>query len=352
MKNLDECKKDIRSCSKCGLCQSVCPVYKVTGNDCTVSRGLFIMLDGLLKNKLKLSKKLKHYLDLCLMCNACSNFCPSGIDAVKIFTLAKSELFRCSYKEKSISWIQKNIILGFGIKLVSFFSKNTKSKTFEKKVVFFGGCSSKIKGNDAPVKILNACGVEVITPEFDCCGIPFLIRGDLKFFNIYMEKFANAIEPYGSFDIVTNCASCEKILKSYSKWSDNPSLKKLNVKNIFEYMRENNLSLSLKRRQNVTFHKPCNINNFEDIKWILDNTTNLNYIEMQDFDSCCGLNGIFKFNNFHILNSIFKAKRKNIMNTKTKIVLTSCLGCETALNFYSAGKYKAQDFIEFLAKHS
>ena len=26
-------KEEIHSCSKCGLCQSVCPIYKITGND-------------------------------------------------------------------------------------------------------------------------------------------------------------------------------------------------------------------------------------------------------------------------------------------------------------------------------
>lgn len=49
MKKLEDFKEDINKCSKCGLCQSVCPVYKITGNDCAVSRGKFVMLDGVLK---------------------------------------------------------------------------------------------------------------------------------------------------------------------------------------------------------------------------------------------------------------------------------------------------------------
>ena len=351
MKNLDECKIDIRSCSKCGLCQSVCPVYKATGNDCTVSRGLFIMLNGLLKNKLKPSKKIKHYLDLCLMCNACSKFCPSGIDAVKIFTLAKNEFFKFSYIEKLISLFQKYIVLNFAIKICSLFAYKSKSETFSNKVVFFGGCSSKIYGNSAPIKILNTCSIETLLPNFDCCGITFLMRGDLKNFDVYMKKFAQAIEPYRDYEIVTTCASCEKILKSYSQWSDDPIFKELKIKNIFEYIRENKLDLRLKQKQDVTFHKPCNINNYEDIQWILNNTKNLNYIKMNEFESCCGLNGILKFNKHRVLGSVFKTKRKNIINTGTKTVLTSCLGCKIALKLYSFGKYKVADCTEFLAKH-
>ena len=102
MKQLKDFKDNIHSCSKCGLCQSVCPVYKITGNDCTVSRGHFIMLKGLINGELKMSKKLNRYLDLCLKCGACTKFCPSGIDVVDIIVAAKAEYFKSHIFEKFI----------------------------------------------------------------------------------------------------------------------------------------------------------------------------------------------------------------------------------------------------------
>ena len=48
---------------------------------------------------------------------------------------------------------------------------------------------------------------------------------------------------------------------------------------------------------------------------------------------------------------LYKNKHKNILQTKTKIVLTSCLGCETVLSLFSLGKYKVQDFTEFLGRN-
>ena len=53
MKTLAELEEDIYKCSKCGLCQKVCPVYKVTGNECMLSRGKFTLLNGVLKKHLK-----------------------------------------------------------------------------------------------------------------------------------------------------------------------------------------------------------------------------------------------------------------------------------------------------------
>ena len=110
MSRLEDFKNQIHKCSRCGLCQSACPLYQISGNDCTVSRGQFIMLDGVLKNELKLNKNINKYLDLCLKCGACSKFCPSGIDAVDIIIAAKSEYFKSSLKERLISVFQKYIL--------------------------------------------------------------------------------------------------------------------------------------------------------------------------------------------------------------------------------------------------
>ena len=71
---------------------------------------------------------------------------------------------------------------------------------------------------------------------------------------------------------------------------------------------------------------------------------------MKDFDKCCGLNGLSKFKEYKIMSKIFKSKRDNIINSKADYVLTSCLGCETALRFYSLNAYKVADLADFLAE--
>ena len=107
MKTLEDFREEIHKCSKCGLCQAECPIYKITGNDCSVSRGQFVMLQGVLKGELKLTKTINRYLNLCLKCGACSKFCPAGIDIVDIILAAKYEYFRSHYLEKIITFFQK-----------------------------------------------------------------------------------------------------------------------------------------------------------------------------------------------------------------------------------------------------
>lgn len=350
MKNLTDCKDNIHSCSKCGLCQSVCPIYKITGNDCTVSRGHFIMLRGLINGELKMSKTINKYLDLCLKCGACSKFCPSGIDVVDIVALAKAEYFKSALPEKFISFFQKYLIFNFLMNTLSMIKPHYKSLKFEKKVIYFGGCGVKInnKLDKSVKKLLNSCNIEVITPSFNCCGIPYYVRGDMENYQQCAANFIHIIKQIGIKDIVTTCASCEKTLKSYAKLIGENDF---TVKNIFEYIKENKLNLTLKKEAKVTFHKPCNINNWEDIESILNNTKNLEYTEMKDYDKCCGLNGITKFDEYKTMMKLYRNKRRNIINSGAKTVLTSCLGCEAALKAISFGKYKVEDITEFLAKN-
>ena len=71
MKSLKDYEEDIYKCSRCGLCQSVCPVYQTTLNDCAVSRGKFNILNGVLTARLDMGihyegwdvAKVKEYLD-------------------------------------------------------------------------------------------------------------------------------------------------------------------------------------------------------------------------------------------------------------------------------------------------
>ena len=106
MKDLISFKSQIRKCSKCGLCQAECPIYGVTGNDCSVSRGHFVMLQGVLEGKLKLTKTVKRYLDLCLKCGKCSKFCPSGIDVVDVIASAEFEYFKSNKFEKFAFYLE------------------------------------------------------------------------------------------------------------------------------------------------------------------------------------------------------------------------------------------------------
>jgi len=312
------------------------------------------MLKRVINGELKMSKLINKYLDMCMKCGACSKFCPSGIDVVDIIAQAKAEYFKTHTVEKLKSFFLK--ILINSIYTISKYLPKSISKTINsdtqnvKRVIYFAGCSDKgINSGSSTVKILNSMGVEVIIPNFKCCGYPFLVRGDMDNFKEYIDNFYSVLQKYENYDVITNCATCEKVLKTYAKWNSH----KVNIKNVFEYINDNNLplNLQLKKEKVVTFHKPCHMDNYETIKQILENTKNLNYIEMKDYDKCCGFNGITDIKNKKIMSQLYKEKHQNIKNSGASIVITSCAACEAALKLHSKCKYKVCDLLEFLAKN-
>ena len=100
MNSLNKFKKDLKNCSRCGLCQAVCPIFEITKNDSTSPKGKFILLNEMLKNGEKPSKNLINYMKTCLNCGKCVEYCPSKIDIKEInkafdkdFSTSKLNLF-------------------------------------------------------------------------------------------------------------------------------------------------------------------------------------------------------------------------------------------------------------------
>ena len=314
------------------------------------------MLKGILKGDLSYTKTINQYLNLCLNCGACEKICPSGIDICEVLAMAKKESLDKSFLKKFFIQIKYSILFIIIPNIINFFRKKYKSKKFEKKVLYFAGCSGKINGDRALIKILNLNNIEVINPNFNCCGVSAFANGDLKNFILSKKNFIKLIKKYEISDIITTCASCEKTLKSYIKWTETDEeakiLSNLNIQNIYQFLHNKNITFELKKPVEITYHKPCNINNFEDVEWIINNTKNLKYTEMKDFDKCCGLNGIGNITSRKIFAKISEEKHSNIIASKAKIVATSCFGCEISLGLNSKGKYSTKDLIEILANYS
>lgn len=405
MKKLADFKEEIHKCSKCGLCQSVCPVYEQTGNDCAVSRGKFIMLNGVIKGDLKLSKNVNKYLDMCLKCNACKEFCPSDIDAKQIFTTAKSEYFKKCPSSFLIKGFQSKLVFNSVLNLTKIASNTYRALKIDKlvkkfysilqkmvlgkkiilanefvggiaippyhshsftphasrlTVVYFKGCVNEYinpRTKIAAENVLAQLGVEVVPAHFECCGVPFLSNGNVEQFVRQAEQ--NLAQIPDDFDyFITDCASCQSAFSEYENYIENPQLlerlKKINEKSI------NIVDLALKytkyfefpKKTSFTFHKPCHLENMEFLPEFLSKAKNIKYIQMNEFDKCCGFSGSFAFKNPKLSTKISAKKAQNAVKTKANYVLTSCPACVLGLNqglIENNNQAKVFNFIEFIA---
>ena len=351
MNELKDFAGDINKCSKCGLCQSVCPVYKETGHDCAVSRGKFVMLDGVLKGDLKLNKNINKYLDLCLKCGKCTDFCPSGIDVCKIFETAKYQYAKNTITGKIIFFLQSKFIFGNFINLFKHitkpFRKSTQSKAPQTlKLLYFKGCVNNLcpKNDNYLNKILKNSDVEIIERNFDCCGLPFLSSGNLDRFEQVKKHNLKMLENCDFDYILTDCASCESTLKQY-----------INAKfiNIGELINLLGLKFTFPKPVKVTFHKPCHLENDKFLIPLLNNCENVQYVQMEGYDSCCGFGGEFSIKNHKISKAISNKKAENILKTDSDYVITTCPGCIIGLKqglFGRKNSPKVLGLTEFLNK--
>lgn len=246
-------------CMKCGMCQSVCPVFDQTGREADVTRGKLALLSGLMESMFDDPGGVYQQLNKCLLCGSCAANCPSGVSVQEIFLkarailagymglppakrlilrgmLAKPKLFdhltEWGARFQKIFTRPVNDIVGTScarimspliqdrhfrpLAPVPFHrqvpSLNRAAGASGLKVALFTGCLiDKLFPNIAhsTLKVLEYCGVGVYLPENQgCCGIPALSSGDLDTFH---KLVAHNLERYAaeSFDIlVTACATC------------------------------------------------------------------------------------------------------------------------------------------------
>ena len=360
MKQLKDYEQQLKTCSKCGLCQSVCPIYKVTGKETIISRGKFNLLLGLLKEDLKFTKNMDNALSLCLNCKACDDFCPSSIKTTEILCAFKNQYrkFCFPFKYDSLFFF-KMFFLGLLFNLYRVFNfsflvnklnsfikkfgslgellllfdnisrikvkrKKTKNDTKKLKVIYFEGCFTKYINPSTKNALLNQLekhGVEIIQKKFDCCGISALYSGKKELFEKLKEKNSELLNEDCNY-IVCDCASCLSTLKEYKKDFSSKLI------DIFEL-----ISILEKKKFNekITYHLPCHLRDKKkEIKRLIKNNF-INYEEMDDFDVCCGFAGDFSLKFPKISEKISQQKAKNIQKTTADYVLTSCPGCFVGL---------------------
>jgi glycolate oxidase iron-sulfur subunit len=101
----------------------------------------------------------------------------------------------------------------------------------------------------------------------------------------------------------------------------------------------------------ITFHKPCHLKNTDFIKPLFGNCENVEYVEMDGFDDCCGFAGEFALKNHKISKSISDKKAQNIIATGANYVITCCPSCILGLKqglFGKKGAPKVLSLSEFL----
>lgn len=258
LKMLGELDDQLVNCMRCGMCQSVCPVFAETGREADVARGKIALLEFLGHEMISDTKGVKERLDKCLLCGSCAAACPSGVKAVDIFLKAraivtafiglspvKKAIFRGMLSKPKLF----NNLLAIGTKFQGLFTSpvndiigsscskllspvlgdrhllsladkplrsvgdlNTAPGKSGLKVAFYYGCvvdKMFTTVGESMLKVFKHHGVGVYMPTGQaCCGVPSLASGDMKSFEDLVRMNLKLFGK-GDFDyVVTPCATC------------------------------------------------------------------------------------------------------------------------------------------------
>ncbi len=387
-------------CGRCGICLSVCPVYKVLMEEHISPRARIQMIEAHTEGRLPSSKVLKELVNKCLMCGSCVAHCPSGVDHPSMFMHMREELSKehgdrieirsmvyLLAKEQrlkhaaSLANRAQKIIPGSLKKKCTLGTipadripelnkkpfRSTLERTMEPKgairgtVVYFTGCATNFifeKVGQATVGLLTRMGYRVVIPkEQTCCSIPMLYHGAVDQAQKNVEKnVACLLVPEADF-ILVDCPTCGSALqKEYPLLAERYGLDAQRVQelaqkvvDVVSFLRDHAGLPELQSAEHpvaVTYHAPCHLKNVfgSSSESVLEQVQELDYRPSGDARECCGGGGTFCYEYPEVSAKMSLAKAANARKTGAQYWLTDCPVCRINLE----GQLEDEDRLQLL----
>ena len=388
---LNELSRDnLQLCVHCGFCLPVCPTYTELGIEDDSPRGRLHLIHNLVSGKLESTRKVLEHLDLCLVCRACEEACPSGVKYGVIMEDARATLEtgreRSFWDKQLRSFFLKRIFpkperlrslaramrvsqrlgldraaikLGllcghvapmaetarvpseFGSDVLPSFVAATGTRRY--RVAFLQGCVSDVMfgpTNIATVRVLAANGCDVMIPAGQtCCGALASHFGDLEQARMQARRNIDVFLETGAEHIIANAAGCGSTLKEYDRLlADDASYAEkarqfvAKVRDVSEYLASIELvppkkAVPLK----AVYQDACHLAHGQGIRLqprkILSMIPGLELAELVESDTCCGSAGIYNIVQPEMADALLRRKIANIAATGAKVVVSANAGC-------------------------
>ena len=194
---------------------------------------------------------------------------------------------------------------------------------------------------DAMVKVFNRLGVPLEYPEGQtCCGQPALNSGYRREAKAAAKRF---VEIFGDAErIVCPSGSCVHMVRHHypELFADESTDFRLRVKNIgnkcyefSEYLVDDHgvVNIGAEFPGKVTYHDSCHLlrglSVREQPRKLLNYVKELEFIEMNDSDKCCGFGGTFSVNYPEISTAMVDEKIENILASGAEYVVGCDISC-------------------------
>ncbi len=323
--DLEKLTHEMLTCTQCGFCKNVCPVFLDDGWDASTPRGRMILAYGLVSGELQPDPSLTNSLFQCTQCRDCLRRCPSNADCPEVILAGRREMVRLgNYNENQAAMVQNIAETGniFGDKDVDF-----PDETGD--VPMFIGCQYLARPNSTKksIKILKKLGVQPgIIPEV-CCGFPLAVMGFESQHREQINKLKTML-PEGK-DVVTLCPSC--MVHLHDEYA-------MNSTHILQIVREKIIDIPVKPiGKKVTYHDPCDLSRgagiIDEPREILA-AIGCELVEMEHtkkLSRCCGGGGGILSWDGDLSGRMSRARIREALATGAEMLVTACPTCEQTL---------------------
>ncbi len=259
-KHLNDLKHEMMTCTYCGFCKSVCPVFEGTGWDPGVARGRIILSYGLMNQDIPADPSVVESLYQCTTCKDCQRRCPSNVKVVEVVERARRDLVDHGYMLPAHRKVVDSIMrfgnpYGERKKVSEVFAQSPRKA----KTGYFVGCTSAFRNPQtgrATISILKKLGEDFTLLNEMCCGsVMERVGGSEEEVRDIMRRNIESIASQGVEQVVFSCAGCYRMFKEeYPKHVDVP----FKVRHISEFLAERDLHLA-PLKKTITYHDPCHL---------------------------------------------------------------------------------------------
>jgi glycolate oxidase iron-sulfur subunit len=387
----------IAKCNRCGFCQAGCPVYRVTGEEHSLSRGRLAIARSLMLGELELTSEVVHALEDCLLCRGCTAHCFPGIKTDDIVTTVRHAyikshglpawqrvLFRSVLADgKKLEWAGRWAVWAKRTGLAKAAEKSglargtnsplraanevvtelperyfrrgerhagTDPEKATSRIGYFVSCGLSFQFPevvDATLRVLGRAGCSVTILDNTCCGRPAYSYGDLDAARDIARRNVDRMAVAEGLDaIVSDCGSCSTHLKDYARlladdavYAERASALSAKAKSFSEFLAAKGLGDTPgKVEATVTYHDPCHLSNrFAKVtaqpRALLKSVPGVTYKELPEADWCCGASGSYTFLHHVEATGVLDRKMDRVATTGANILATECPACMMHLSF-------------------
>lgn len=372
---MDEIRKEIARCARCGKCRAVCPTFLVSRDEARVARGRINLAEALLDGQTALTPYARELVESCYGCMRCVAECPSGVRVDLIIQHLREAAARGGGVPFLARWVFRRVLprrrrydalmrlarfsqrffrrsgrpplrhlplLYGGRRHLPPLARRPALRTLpelhkgrgEIKVSLFLGCLLNYVYPEVAasiMRILTMHGVDVIVPRNQlCCGAPVLAQGDTEAARRLAERNVECLEAGKVDAVVFGCASCAlTIQRRYPGLVPGAEMCAAKVMEISEFIHAHLGYSNLPLEETATYHDPCHLRWGRGVgeppREILRRSAR--YIEMERAGDCCGLGGSFSLSHYDVSCALGKAKVEAIRRSGAELVATACPGC-------------------------